>query len=189
MPQFEPLRSNLEFQALVEQVRRRYPSVHHARVAFTVSESDLFPEGLAADPEWRAFYMGSVKQEIIKITQDGKVSDFAKPGAYRFPELGGIRVDPKNHELWVASADEHNSELLHFDSSGKLLEHFAPPKSGAHVLNDLVLLGTSELYVTDTLANEVYRFDRGKRTFAPVAFHRPLLYPNGIALSDNGRWL
>ena len=187
--QFEALRSNSAFRAIVEEVRRRYPSVHRARVAFTVSENDLFPEGLSADANQRVFYMGSVKQKIIKIGEDGKVSDFVTPGDYRFPDLNGIKVDPKDHGLWVASADDHNSELLHFNSQGKLLEHFPPPGGGRHALNDLVLHGSNEVYVTDTSAHEVYRFDLAKHTFTPLSFHRRVLYPNGIALSDNGRWL
>jgi hypothetical protein len=72
---------------------------------------------------------------------------------------------------------------------GKLVEHFPAPGSGRHALNDLVLHGPDEIYITDTLANEVYRFDRGKRTFAPLSLHRPMLYPNGIALSGNGKLL
>jgi hypothetical protein len=188
-PQLEVLHSNPEFQAMSEQVRRRYPPIHQARVAFTVSETDLFPEGLAVDPDRRLFYMGSVKQKIIRITEDGRVSDFVSPGAYRFPELNGMKVDSKDQGLWVASADDHNSELLHFDSQGKLLGHFAPPHGGRHALNDLVLYGSNEVYVTDTLAHEVYRFNRRKRTFTPLSFQRPLLYPNGIAVSENGRFL
>jgi hypothetical protein len=189
MPQFEALRSNPEFQTLVEKIRRSYPPIHQARVAFTVSENDLFPEGLAVDPQRHVFYMGSVKQKIIRITEDGKVSDFVRPGGYRFPELNGIKVEPKDQGLWVAAADEHNSELMHFDSQGKLLDHFPPPGTGRPTLNDLVLHGSDEVYVTDTSANHVYRFDGGKRTFTPVSFHRPLLYPNGITLSDNGKLL
>ncbi len=189
LPQFEVLHSNPEFQAMIEQVRHRYPPIHQAHVAFTIFETDLFQERLGVDPEQHLFYLGSVKQKIIKITENGKVSDFVRPGTYRFPELNGIKVDPKDHGLWVASADDHNSELLHFDSQGKLVEHFPPPNAGRHAFNDLVLHGSDQLYVTDTWAHEVYRFDRSKHSFTPLSFHRALLYPNGIALSDDGNSL
>ena len=188
-PQFQPLRSNAEFKVLAEQARDRYPPVHHARVAFTISEPDLFPEGMVADPDRHAFYMGSVKHKIIRITEQGKVSDFVKADIYQFPDLNGIKVDPADHGLWVASADEHNSELLHFDAQGKLLERFPAPGSGPHALNDLVLHNSREVYVTDTLAHQVYRFDSKQHTFVPLEFHRPVLYPNGIALSDDGNLL
>jgi len=34
---------------------------------------------------------------------------------------------------------------------------------------------SDEVYVTDTWAHEVYRFDSTKNTFTPLSFHRPVL--------------
>ena len=189
-PQFKPLQANPEFQQLVEQVQRRYPPVHRAHVAFTVSEMDLFPEGLAYDSGKRVFYMGSMhRKKIVKITEDGKVSDFVKPGVYNLLEIGGIKVD-LDHGLWAASDNGgENSELLHFDAQGKLLERFSAPGEGQRVLNDLVLHSSNDVYVTDTAAHRVYRFDRKQHSFTPLSFPRPLFYPNGIALSDDGNLL
>src|SRR5262249_20091871 len=83
VPAFQALSSQTEFRQLLEHVHRRYPPVHQAHVAFTVHENDLFPEGLAADPERRLFYMGSMhRKKIIQITEDGEVSDFVKPDLY-----------------------------------------------------------------------------------------------------------
>src|SRR6516164_9483036 len=53
-----PLRSNPEFTELAEQAQKQFPAVHKAKVAFTVPEKDLFPEGLAYDPAKHVFYMG-----------------------------------------------------------------------------------------------------------------------------------
>jgi DNA-binding beta-propeller fold protein YncE len=83
----------------------------------------------------------------------------------------------------------HDSELLHFNSQGQLLERFSAPGTGQHILNDLVVYRSREIYVTDTAAHQVYRFDRKQHSFTPLAFHRPLFYPNGIALSDDGSLL
>jgi hypothetical protein len=188
-PQLQALHANPEFQALVEQVRRRYPPVHRARVAFTVPEMDLFPEGLAVDSSRHIFYMGSMMHKKIIRIVNGQVSDFVKAGVYTLPEIGGIKVDPKDHGLWAAAGDDHDSELLHFDAQGKLLEHFRPSEAGPHILNDLVLRPGDEVYVTDTLSHQVYRFDRSQESLVPMSFHRPLLYPNGIALSDDNNWL
>src|SRR6516165_6204213 len=77
----KPLRSFPEFPQLVDDVHRRHPAVHRARVALTVSETDLFPEGFAVDPERHVFYMGSMhRKKIVLIDQKGGVSDFVKPG-------------------------------------------------------------------------------------------------------------
>jgi DNA-binding beta-propeller fold protein YncE len=185
---FQALSSSPEFRRLVEQVRRRYPPVHHARVAFTVQEADLFPEGLAADPERKLLYMGSMhRKKIIKITQAGEVSDFVSSDLYHLMPVGGVKVDPVNHHVWAVTdpGEENRSELVHFDSGGKLLERFPAPGAGPHDLNDLVLRNQDEIYVTDTFGHRVYRFDRKARDFRTVAFPRPLLYPNGITVSGD----
>jgi hypothetical protein len=183
-----PLRSNPEFTELTEQAQKRYPAVHKAKVAFTVPEKDLFPEGLAYDPAAHVFYMGSMyRRKIIRMTGKGEVSDFVKPDVYRLQPIGGVHVDPVDQGLWAASDpdDAHGSELYHFDAQGKLLERYSPPGPGRHDLNDLVLYGSSAIYVTDTDANLTYRFDRKTHLFTPLNLPRPQLFPNGITLSDD----
>jgi hypothetical protein len=183
-----PLRENPEFAALVERAQKRNSAVHNARVAFTVPEKDLFPEGLAYDPAKRVFFMGSMyHRKIVRITEKGDVSDFVKAEVYHLQPIGGVHVDPADQSVWAASdPDEtHGSELYHFDSQGKLLERYSPPGTGPHDLNDLVLYRSSAIYVTDTDANLTYRFDRKTHEFTPLILPRPQLFPNGITLSDD----
>ena len=182
-----PLRSNPDFARLADQAQKQYPAVHRAKVAFTVPEKDLFPEGLAYDPATHVFYMGSMyRRKVIRITVKGEVSDFVKPDVYHLQPIGGIHVDPADQGLWAASdPDEaHGSELYHFDAQGKLLEHYSPG-TGHQDLNDLVLYRSSAIYVTDTDANLTYRFDRKTHFFTPLNLPRPQLFPNGITLSDD----
>jgi hypothetical protein len=182
-----PLRSNPEFARLAVQPHKQYPPVHSAKVAFTVPEKDLFPEGLAYDPATHVFYMGSMyRRKIIRITDKGEVSDFVKPDLYHLQPIGGVHVDPADQSLWAASDpdDAHGSELYHFDRQGKLLEQYSPG-TGRHDLNDLVLYHSSAIYVTDTDANLTYRFDRKTHLFTPLNLPRLQLFPNGITLSDD----
>ncbi|HKS73577.1 MAG TPA: hypothetical protein VJQ82_10305 [Terriglobales bacterium] len=189
VPQFEPLRANPEFRTLATEAAAHYLPVHQARVAYTIPQKDLFPEGLAVDPGRKVFYMGSMlHKKILRIAEKGEASDFVPPDA-SLAEPNGIKVDPQDHGLWVATGDEHASELVHFDSQGKLLERFRPPEPGPHELNDLVIHNGSEIFVTDTLAHQVYRWNRQLGRLLPMSFHRPLLYPNGIALSEDSAWL
>jgi hypothetical protein len=181
---FQPLQSEPQFRALVARARRLDPPVHTARVAFTVAETDLFPEGLAFDPGRRVFYMGSMHhKKIVMITEGGVVSDFVKPDVYGLSPVGGVKVDPTDHSLWAAT---DGPEFVHIDAHGNLLDRFATEDPGPHILNDLVLRGTNEIYLTDTTGHQVYRFDRERHTFAPLIFQRPLFYPNGITLSADG---
>lgn len=189
---FKPLGSNPEFRNLVARVHRKYPPVHRARVALTIPESDLFPEGLAADVEKHIFYMGSMHlKKIIEISETGEISDFVKPGAYDLMPVGGVHVDPEDHSVWAATDPgvENRSELIHFDANGKLLDRFPAPGPGPHDLNDFVLRDSREIYVTDTFGDKVYRFDRKTHAFSPLKFPRTIFYPNGITLSGDGNFL
>ena len=106
--------------------------MHKAKVAFTVPEKDLFPEGLAYDEAKHAFYMGSMyRRKIVRITDKGEVSDFVKPDLYHLQPIGGVHVDPDDQSLWAASDpdDAHGSELYHFDAQGKLRDRHGPPIS------------------------------------------------------------
>jgi hypothetical protein len=189
---FKPLEANPEFRALVDRAHRRYPPVHQARIAFTLPKTDLFPEGIAADAERHVFYMGSMHLEtIVEITERGALSPFVKSSGYDLMPVGGVHVDPADHSVWAATDPgiRNRSEIVHFDDQGTLLERFAAPGAGPHDLNDLALRGSRELYVTDTDADQVYRFDRTSHRFSALVFPRPLFYPNGITLSDDGNVL
>jgi len=191
-PSLRPLGSNTEFRAMIEQVRRRYPPVHKASVAFTVPAKDLFPEGLAVDSQKQVFYMGSMHHnKIVKFALDGSVSDFVKEDMYDLMPIGGVHVDPADHSVWASTdaGKKHRPELLHFDAQGKLLERYASPGTMPYDLNDLVLRGSREIFTTDTEGHHVYRFDRASHIFTDMKLHRPVFYPNGITLSGDGNLL
>jgi hypothetical protein len=191
-PVFRPLQDNPEFHQLTERVPRRYPPVYRAGAAFTITEKDLIPEGLAVNSTTGVLYMGSLHLgKIVRITKTGVVSDFVKAGQYGLGPICGIKVDTVDNGLWVnvCPDDGVGAELVHFDSAGRLLERFPPSTPGRHGFNDLVLGNGGEIYLTDSSANLVYRFDRRAHTFAAVAFPRAIYFPNGIALSDDGNLL
>jgi hypothetical protein len=191
-PAFATLKSNPEFRQLVERVRRGFPPVHRAHVEFVFAQNDLFPEGLGVDTAKRVFLMGSMHHnKIVRITESGEIADFVKEGLYDLGPVGGVHVDPVDHSVWCATdpGEKNRSELVHFDAQGKLVERYTAPGAGPHDLNDLVLRGQSEIYVTDTDGNKVYRFDRKSHRFDSLELSRPVFYPNGITLTDDGNVL
>jgi len=189
VPAFRSLESNNEFRELVARVHRRYPPVHGAHVSFAVAETDLFPEGIAADPTGHVFYLGSqYHNKIVRVTETGKASDFVPEGRYDLMPVGGVHVDPTDRSVWAATdpGPKDRSEIVHFDASGTLLERYTAPGIGPRDLNDLALRDSREIYATDTFANQVYRFDRGTHHFSRLNFPRPIFYPNGVSLSGDG---
>jgi sugar lactone lactonase YvrE len=188
---FGSLAANAGFRKLIEEVHQRYPTVQRGKVALTVAEKEFFPEGLAAD-QAGALYMGSMNlRKIVKIESDGHISDFVRAGRYDLSPICGLKVDPAGEGLWAntCSDDGVGAQLLHFSRAGELMERFTPPASGQHLFNDLVLRGAKEIYLTDSLANRAYRFDRRSHTFSELRTSRPIYYPNGIALSEDGNLL
>jgi sugar lactone lactonase YvrE len=190
-PAFLELKELKEFNALIEGVHRDFPAAMQAREAFRTSEKDLVPEGLAYDAQRNVFYLSSLnRRKIVQIGLDGSISDFVPGDRFDLLPVLGIRLDPNTDTVWAASfKDSGQTELLHFDATGKLLGRFRPDGSAKHGFNDLVIRKNGEVILTDSLANEVLRFDPVTRSFKVLPVHRPLFYPNGIALSGDDRTL
>ena len=188
-PAFAALRTSSDFQQLTEQVHKDFPKVNRAQIAFVTNEKDLIPEGLAYDPAEDLFYLGSMHlRKILRIPRQtpAKSSDFVPGNRYSILPVLGIRIDPRDNTVWAASWIENGTtELLHFGESGALLGRFSLGQSHKHGFNDLVVLRDGTVFVTDTLGNQVFRFDPKTKTFQTLAFHRQPFMPNGIALADD----
>ena len=190
-PSFFGLKGTKEFDDLVAAVRRDFPAVAWARLAFITEEKDLIPEGLAYDAKQNLFYLGSLnRKKIVKIDADGRVSDFVPADRYGLLPVLGIRPDPTDGTVWANTfEDAGRTELVHFDSAGKLLGRFAPKDRAKHGFNDLVVRKNGQVITTDSLSSQVFRFDPRSQAFSPLLVYRILLYPNGIALADDDRSL
>jgi len=190
-PSFLGLKGTKEFDDLVAAVRRDFPAVARARLAFVTEEKDLIPEGLAYDAKQNLFYLGSLyRKKIVKIDAEGRVSDFVPADGYGLLPVLGIRLDPADGTVWANTfEDAGRTELVHFDSAGKLLGRFAPKDSAKHGFNDLVVRKNGEVLTTDSLNNKVFRLEPHSGAFLALPVYRTLFYPNGIALADDDRSL
>jgi SMP-30/Gluconolactonase/LRE-like region len=190
-PAFLEFKETKELTTQIENVHRDFPVVAQAREAVRTTEKDLVPEGLAYDAQRNVFYLSSLnRRKIVEIGRDGRSSDFVPADRYRLLPVLGIRISPSDDTVWADSfTDSGQTELLHFDTAGKLLGRFKPEGSGKHGFNDLVIRKNGEVITTDSLANAVLRFDPAARTFAALPVHRALFYPNGIALSEDDHTL
>ena len=190
-PAFLGLKGSKEFDDLVASVHRDFPVVAQARLAFVTEEKDVVPEGLAYDVKQNLFYLSSLnRRKIVKIDAESRVSDFVPGDRYGLLPVLGIRMDPTDGTVWANTfEDAGRTELVHFDSAGKLQGRYAPKDSAKHGFNDLVVRKNGEAIATDSLSNQVFRFDPRSQTFAPLPVYRTLFYPNGIALADDDRSL
>src|SRR3981189_1688216 len=101
-PRFRGTKGTREFDDLVAAVRRDFPAIAQARLAFVTEEKDLIPEGLAYDAKQNLFYLGSLhRKKIVKIDSEGRVSDFVPAGRHALLPVVGIRLDPTDGTMWA----------------------------------------------------------------------------------------
>src|SRR5262245_31517259 len=87
------------------------------KVAFTLDEEGLIPEGITYDPQGRSFYVGSIaKRKIMRINAGGKVSDFVESNRDQLGEVLGMTINPRTKTLWACSnmkTDSINYSAVH----------------------------------------------------------------------------
>lgn len=171
--------------------------------AFRLPERDLIPEGIAYDPVAKHFYVGSIyKRKIVRVDAGGRASDFVGEGRDGLLAVLGMKVDAAGRTLWAATEgtlsmrggtndDVGRSALVQYDlRTGRLLKKVeVGPDPAPHLFNDLVLGGDGSVFLTDSEHGSVWRLGPGADRLQPVGAPRSLEYPNGIALSSDGRRL
>jgi hypothetical protein len=197
-PAFAPLRDRPAFRALLPRILENGRPVSNAKTAFTIPEADLIPEGIAWDPGSRTLFLGSLaKNKIVAIAPDGRVRDFVPSGRDGLQRVLGMKVDPARKSLWVCSAEAdapasttRASTLFRFDvASGRTLQKIPSPSVGKHLFNDIAVAKDGGLFLTDSEEGAVYRLRSGRDTLEVFQPAGRFFYPNGIALSDDGRFL
>ena len=193
----------------VAALRSRFPDIDSlaARAAravttattwATIAEVDLVAEGTAYDPATRSVLVGSLnKYKIVAIGPDGTVSERVTAGAGGIRSVVGIHVDTVRGILWAASnarfdspADSTPSAIFAFDARTGAFRHRASiPDGGAHFLNDVTTAPDGSVFVTDSRAGRVYTSHPGERTLRSFDAIGPMLSPNGITISADGRVL
>jgi hypothetical protein len=194
---FDGLRSTPPFAALARRAKKTRVASRRSEVLFTVPDRDLVPEGLAYDPVEDAYYLGSVaKRKVVRVGRDRAVRDFTTEGQDGLFPVLGLRVLPERRLLYVMSAAENGpdagkSGLFVYDlKTGalvkKVLMEDQPPK---HLFNDVAVSASGEAFLTDSEAGAVWRARPLKTELEPLVRAGTLAYPNGIALSPDGKTL
>lgn len=171
------------------------------QVAFRIAERDLYPESVAWDPVRRAFYVGAMyKRKIVKVEEDGRVSDFVPSGRDGLWTVLGMKVDASRRELWANAcnlgrgpamvnpepATVGRAAVFRYDlETGRLLRRYDGPDHPRPLcFNDLDLTTAGDVYVSSG-SDGIYRVDRARdalELFSPA----PDLVVNGLALSTDG---
>ncbi len=165
------------------------PNVHHTVEALAVVREDLVTEGMAYDTRTRTLFLGDVqRQKILAVDPDGTPRDLVGAGQDGLLRVLGMKVEQARNLLWAVSyapawGPAAGRGCLHaFDlSSGRTVERYEVPSSGApHLFNDLEIVN-GDVYVTDTNGGGLYRLESRTRSFSELLPAGTFLQPNGIA--------
>ena len=162
------------------------------RSYYILDETDLVPEGIAYSEAGERFYLTSLgKSKIISLDEKtGEQEDFISEREYNFPPGAGILVDDERSLLHAAggyySIEDSITSLFTFDlNTRELLHRYDVPADGPHFLNDLIQDNEGNIYVTDSKSAAVWLLGKGNEAFELFYHSDEILYPNGIAISDD----
>ncbi len=171
----------------------------HATVWATIEERDLIAEGTAYDPATGSVLVGSLnKHKVVAIGPDGVVTDRITAGSHGVHSVVGIHVDSARGALWVVSnarydtpTDSTASALFAFDArtGGFRRRHDLPAGQRGNFLNDVTTGMDGTAYVTDSRMGRVWYAPPGSLTLRELTAIGPLIAPNGITASADGRLL
>lgn len=185
------------FREIAAKLNAREPRVQRAQSVFTIAgRRDLIPEGIAFDPVEDAFYVtGIYRRNVLRVDRSGRATDFVKEAQDGMLGGLGVKVDAKRRLLWVIStttpemrgwkAGDDRSMLAAYDlRDGHLVRKIDATPA---MLNDLALMDDGSLFATDMSRSNVMRLAPDTTAFEVWA--KDLSYPNGIALSEDQRFL
>ena len=198
---FARIASDQRFKDVAAIIRAQAPKTHPSRIAFTLAERDLVPQGIAWDARDKVFYVSSIrKRKIVKAAPRGPgepadAEDFIGPGEGDVDAILGMRVDPVRRRLWAVSsvqpgppeAQAHpfgTAALLCYDLDTRRLERRFTVGQEAHLFNDVAVDGKENVYVTDILTGTVFVRRAGDVALRPLTSAGSLVAPAGIVVSD-----
>lgn len=199
---FNNLHGLQAFDYVVEQMKNNMKPFGDSTLAFTAPQKDILAEGLAYDPKSGDFFVSSVRKgEILRVTKDGKVTEFVHPGQDGLWGVFGMKVDTKRSYLWAASsalaqndayavADYGRAGIFQFDlKSGKLIRKYILPAGGAHVLGDLILASNGDVYASDSVEPVVFIIKSGSKEIEPLFEAKEFVNLQGLTLTPDEKKL
>src|SRR5437868_1525108 len=161
---FDALWDDPQFQAIRKELADDEAKTPDAPVAFRLKDPKLMPEGIAYDPTNKRFFLDSIAQRKIIVTNDkGEQLDFSS-SSDKLDTILGLAVDAPRGHLYAVSTNgfedsaktERRNAVVRYDlKSGRLTDRFTAAK--AMQLNDVAVGKDGTLYVTDSTSGTLFR--------------------------------
>jgi DNA-binding beta-propeller fold protein YncE len=199
-PDLTSLASAPRFEAIVARFARNRAPVLAPKVAFTLEDRALIPEGLACANDG-VCYVSSVRRgSITRVSADGRARPFVTPRRDGLWSALGITLDQARGLLWVASAalpelegvtpeERGRSGVFGFAlGDGRLVHRALLPDDGKpHALGDLRVLDDGRLLVSDQLGGLLYTLEPRSGAFKRLTAPGALVSPQGAVVARDGQ--
>jgi hypothetical protein len=200
---FDVLKGSSGFPKIQMMIDDLKKPIGRSRVAFTIPEKDLLPEGIAYDPGEDCFYLGSMwKGKILKIDRKGNTREFATEKQDGLRSVGGMKVDPARRILWaatfvsppwtkIAPQEAGWSAVFKYDLATKKLikKYECSDQEAGHLFNDLTVACSGDVFVTDSIRGEIYVLFHQRDSLELFFRSDEFMYTNGITTADDDRTL
>ncbi len=195
--ELEPMHEHRLYQHLNQMMTDARQSFGDART-LTLLEGVEMPEALAFDPETDRYFLGTVREGQIQVSEDGEnFSVFAdRDDIDELMAVLDIEVDAQRRHLWVATAAltqwkgyrdavRGRTLLLKLDlDSGELLAtHRLIPDRRPHAFGALAIADDGTVFASDTATPGIYRLAPGDQYPELYFSHPNFSSMRGIALS------
>lgn len=188
------------FTAIVQRFARNRAPTGASRVAFTLADRGLIPEGLACGADGGCFVSSVRRGSIIRVLADGSSRPFVAARRDGLWSALGLALDPERGLLWVASAalpelegldpaERGRTGVFAFTlGDGRLVHRFELPVDGKpHAFGDLRLLTDGRLLVSDQLGGLLYTLDAKDGRYKRLTTPGSLVSPQGTVVARDGR--
>jgi hypothetical protein len=200
---FDGIRGLPAYQSILKRIQLLDRPVNSSSVAFRIPEKDLMPECITYDPTKKIFYVGSTyKRKVISIDSNGTIRDFISEGQDGLWSVFGIRVDSARRVLWVLSSVYRGMKgfdagqfgmsavyMFNLENGNCIRRYLLDERPKHHNLNDLVINGSGDVFITDDQANCVYWISHQTQKLELFVKLAKCTFPNGICLSGDQQYL
>lgn len=203
-PAFKPLENDARLTRIIVRFEENAKPKGSVVIAATLSESPFLAEGIAFDPKSRRLYIGSVhKRKIVVVEPNGETRDFVPSASHGLLGVFGLALHPSRGTLWAASstlpqvggnvapADKNSAGVFQFSTiDGELQRKAVLPDDGnEHVIGDLLLSPSGDIFASDSIAPAIYRLGSGGSALETFVTSDRFHSLQGLALSNGERLL
>ncbi|MBU2491817.1 MAG: hypothetical protein KJ571_04270 [Bacteroidetes bacterium] len=201
---FQNLKQQKNYYALLEKIKENKKTVSRSEIAFSITEKDLIPEGIAFDSNTGTIYLSSAyKRKILSIDKNGIIKDFKSEVEDGLWSTWGMEVDEMRNHLWVISSSTSQgmlvkksipqeqygkSKIYKYDlTTGNLLKIYTYDAAGQeHFFNDLTISKSGDVYITESLTSKIYKISDEKDEIELLYQADPMFsFLNGLALNND----